>query len=411
MKHKLSVLIFVAALASPAQSPFTRVDPPAQAESGMPYLTAGPDGTPYLSWTDTLGESEHALRFSRWTGTTWTPPETIAQGRHWFVNWADFPSLAILPDGAMRAHWLTRADAASKYGYGIRVAQRAPGLAAAPWREIYGMSIDEKVDYAGFLAFVPGGRGAIYLAPPPASPGAAVSEHHAAGGHDENHRKTVRFVNFAGDGSVESDREVDASACSCCPTALGVTRNGLVAAYRDRWPGEIRDISVIRYANGAWTQPKPVHADGWKIHRCPTEGPSIAAEDTRIAVAWLTRAQARPRVQVAFSSDEGQTFSKPVRIDSGNPQGRPHIVEYGRGHYLITWLEKTADGRVEVRLRRVSYDGKLSPPLIAATTPPGRAAGFPKLAVHGEQILLAWRDERVRAAVLTKQQLETKETK
>lgn len=371
----------------------------------MPHFVLAPDGTPYLSWTDTLNEHEHALRFSRWTGQAWTQPETIARGRNWFVNWADFPSLAILPGGAMRAHWLTRADPASDYGYGIHVAQRDAG--APKWREIHGVSLDEKVDYAGFLSFVPGGRGAIYLAPPP---GAGAHHAAAAGGHDENHRKTVRFVAFAGDGRVESDREVDASACSCCPTTMGVTRSGLVAAYRDRLPGEIRDIAVIRYADGAWTQPHTLHADGWKINGCPTDGPSLAARDERVAVAWVTRAQARPRVQVAFSTNEGRTFSAPVRIDGGNPQGRPHLVEYGRGHYLITWLEKTTDGRVEIRLRRISHEGRLSPPLIAATAPPGRAAGFPQVAVSGEQILLAWRDERVRAALLTKQQLEAKET-
>lgn len=140
------------------------VDPPALANSGMPFLTEGPAGSVYLSWIDPLEEKEHALRFSRWRGSTWSEPETIARGRNWFVNWGDFPSLSVLPDGSMLAHWLTRSEGAGTYGYGIRVAKREPS--APGWRQIHGMSLDEKVDYAGFLTFVPGRNAAIYLSPP-----------------------------------------------------------------------------------------------------------------------------------------------------------------------------------------------------------------------------------------------------
>jgi len=375
------------------------IDPPALPDSGMPYLATAPNGNIHLSWIDPLPGKHHALRFSRWTGKQWTPPETIASGPNWFVNWADFPSLAILPDGAMLAHWLTRNQTGGKYGYGIRITRRAPQ--STQWREIHGLSLDEKEDYAGFLTFVPNSPSAIYLAPP------AGHETTAHGG-EHAHRKTVRFASFSPAGALLSDKELDADACSCCQTAVGATQTGLIAAYRDHLPGEIRDISVVRFTDGAWTQPKTLHPDGWKINGCPTEGPAISSSAQRVAIAWLTRANETPKIQVALSADEGQTFAQPQRIDNGNPAGRPTITAFDDG-YLIVWLEKTSTTAAEIRARRITHSGRLFPAVTIAQATSGRGAGFPKVAVSGNQVLFAWRAEKVRAALLTRQEIYKRE--
>src|SRR5262245_41759050 len=70
-------------------------DAPAAAGSGEPNLAVGPDGRVLLSWIEPAGEGAHGLRFSaRTTGGAWSAPQTIATGPGWFVNWADFPSVA-----------------------------------------------------------------------------------------------------------------------------------------------------------------------------------------------------------------------------------------------------------------------------------------------------------------------------
>lgn len=373
------------------------VNPPALPQSGMPFFATAPNGDVFLSWIDYLPENEHALRFAKWTGSKWTAPETIAQGAKWFVNWADFPSLAVLPDGSMLAHWLTRSAAANKYGYGIRVAKRDP--ATAKWRQVHGISLDEATDYAGFLHFIPGASGAIYLAPP------QQPVEHSHDDHD-GHRKTVRFLALRPDGSVESDRELDPDACSCCQTAVGRTPTGLVAAYRDHLPGEIRDISIVRFKDGAWTQPKTLHPDGWRINACPTDGPVIATRERNVAITWLTRANAQPKVQLSLSPDEGGNFAPPLRIDSGNPIGRPTVIPFDAFSYLLLWLERTNETTAEIRLRRATTAGRLLKPMTIATVPAGRGVGFPKVALSGDNILLAWRDESVRAAIITKQNLK-----
>jgi hypothetical protein len=424
-------LLVLLPLALTLHAQVRRIDPPALPGSGMPFLATGPDGDVFLAWTDPLADpaapagtvapvgasdarptaaKHHALRLSRWTGDAWSPPETIAQGANWFVNWADFPSLTVLPDRSMFAHWLTRAEGAGSYGYGIRIARRDP--ATAKWHPVHGINLDDKVDYAGFLSFVPGGRSAVYLAPPARAQHEHPQDHHASG-HD--HRKTLRLLTLGEGGTTGAksasaaganiaDTELDPDVCSCCQTTIGKTAGGYVLAYRDHLPGEIRDISVIRYADGVWSSPRTLHADGWKINGCPTDGPSLSARGRQVAIAWLTRAGGEAKVQVALSSDEGRTFRAPLRADGGNPLGRPSITPFDRNSDLLVWLEQST-GAVDIRIRRVLHDGSLQPAVTVAQAPPGRAAGFPKAAVAANQILLAWRDQAVRAAILPQAKL------
>ncbi|MBL8174923.1 MAG: hypothetical protein JNK48_09640 [Bryobacterales bacterium] len=397
--RSLIFLYTAAALALSLQAQVRSIDPPAAEESGMPFLASGAKGEVYLAWTDILPGKKHALRYARWTGSTWTAPETIVSGANWFVNWADFPSLAVLPDGGMLAHWLTRNETGGKYGYGIRIARR--DARSGQWREIHGMSLDEPEDYAGFLTFVPNTASAIYLAPP-------AGQGHGGHGGEHGHRKTVRFLSLTGGGKVASDKELDGDACSCCQTAVAKTESGFVAAYRDHLPGEIRDISVVRYAGGEWSQPKTLHRDGWKINGCPTEGPAMSSSGRNVAIAWLTRAQDSAKIQVALSKDDGASFGAPLRLDGGNAGGRPAIAAYGDG-YLAVWLEKTSGTEGQIRARRVGFDGRLYPAFEVAKAPTGRATGFPKVAVTGEQVLVAWRAGKIRAALLTRQDIGQRE--
>jgi hypothetical protein len=403
-------LIVVASLTGiliQAQAQVRLTDPPALKDSGMAHLTTDSKGNAYLSWIDPLTEGGHALRYVRWMGSGWSGPDTIVKGRNWFINWADIPALAVTQDGSFLAHWLTRTEGSGVYGYGIRVVRKAPGASA--WKEIFGANLSDKTDYAGFLSFVVTGdrAGAVYLAPPPAAARVtAVSHNHESGdGSGEvEHRKTLRYVAFTAGGAVATDREIDADTCSCCQTTLVSTPKGLLAAYRDHAPGEIRDISVVRLVNGAWTEPKPLNRDGWKINGCPTEGPSAAATAEHVGIAWLTRAQDKPRIQMSLSNNSGQDFGAPQRIDDGNPYGHPAVAVFDRNSFLAVWIERTPKG-ADLRLRRVWMDGAKSASVRIRGVAAARSTGLPKVAVTGDQILLVWRDDRVRAGVLSKSEL------
>ena len=269
----------------------------------MYALATGRDGRTYLSWLEPVGGRTHALRFSRFDGGGWSAPIEIARGDDWFVNWADHPSLTAGADGTLFAHWLVNTSGGEGgYGYAIRGAASRDG--GRTWRTVFDEGARNVKDYSGFLTYLPGAASvdAVYLTPLSPDDGSGPA-------HD--HIKTLGVARFAADGALQSRQIVDGDVCSCCNTDMAETAAGPIAVYRDHDAGEIRDISIVRLVDGKWTAPAPVARDGWRIGGCPTNGPAAAAAGNRAAVAWFTAAGDSPRVQVAFSSDAGASFSAP----------------------------------------------------------------------------------------------------
>jgi hypothetical protein len=375
-----------------APSPVELLETPAGAGSQSYAMSAGADGAAYLIWIAPAGEGHYALRFSRFDGRRWGAAREISRGGNWFVNWADHPSLTALADGSLLAHWLVNTGRKQgSYGYGIRVARSTDG--GATWTTIFEDGMQNRSDYAGFLTFAAGGRGAdaIYLTP--------LNPDRGGEGHDDHEAvKTLAAVSFNTDGSVQTRKVVDTDVCSCCSTDIGFTTSGPVAVYRDHLPGDVRDISILRRVNGAWTEPAPVHRDGWQIAGCPTNGPALAAHGSRVAVAWFTAAQDRPRLQLAFSDDSGANFGEPIAVDDGRPVGWPDLMMLEDGTALVSWLERHGEGIGEVLVRRVSFGGRPGPALAVAPAVSGRATGVPHMVRAGDRVLLAWRKDRVLTA-------------
>ncbi|MEZ5418021.1 MAG: sialidase family protein [Vicinamibacterales bacterium] len=390
LRTVLVALAVAGALATPrAQPAVTPMPTPAGPDGGMYALSAGADGRTYLVWIDPVPAGGHALRFSRLDAGGWSAPVTVAEGANWFVNWADHPSITAAPDGRLFVHWLVNTGRKSgSYGYGIRVATSAD--AGRTWRTAFEDGFANVSDYAGFLQFLPTARGvdAVYLTP--LHPDDGTTDEHA-------HVKTLGVVRFDTAGRELSRRIVDADTCSCCSTDIAETAAGPVAVYRDHEAGEIRDISIVRLVNGAWTAPAPVHRDGWVINACPTNGPAIAAEGRRVAVAWFTAARGEARVNLAFSTDAGATFSTPIRIDDGAPAGWPDVVLLDDGRAFVSWLEKTANGVGEVRVRAVGTDSRGEATTVA-TSSSGRATGIPHMVRAGREVVVAWRQGTVKTA-------------
>ena len=93
------------------------LESPAPVRSAQSRVVCGADGKTYLSWIEKSTGGSHALRFSVLEKDAWSTPSTIATGDDWFVNWADFPSMAVTADGVMAAHWAffpTRDDALAR---------------------------------------------------------------------------------------------------------------------------------------------------------------------------------------------------------------------------------------------------------------------------------------------------------
>jgi hypothetical protein len=108
-----------------------------------------------------------------------------------------------------------------------------------------------------------------------------------------------------------------------------------------------------------------------------------------VAVAWYTEAQDTPHVRLAFSSDEGATFSPPIEAGDGEPMGRVDLVLLPDHSALVSWLEQTDTGG-EIRLRRVRPDGRCGKSFALTPTSTQRASGFPRLVYNNDEIIFTW---------------------
>jgi hypothetical protein len=361
---------------------------PAAPGSGQPNLAVAPDGRVYLSWIDRLGEGRFALRFAVREGAGWSAPQTIAEGANWFVNWADFPSLVVLPDGSLAAHWLVKSGPGT-YAYDVHIARSFDG--GKTWGKPFVPHRDGTQTEHGFVSMFAAPDGSL----------AAVwldGREMKAGADGHGHgNMTLRYVTIRRDGMIGEEIALDSKVCECCQTSAAVTADGPIVAYRDRSDEEIRDISVVRWQAGKWSAPGSVHRDGWQINGCPVNGPSVTASGRRVAVAWFTGVNNTPRVRVAFSTNAGETFGEPLTVDDGNPAGRVETLMLDDGSAMVAWLEKVAGGG-EVRARRIKPDGQRGESMTVSVTGAARANGFPQMARSGGKLIFAWTGARVLTA-------------
>lgn len=150
---------------------------------------------------------------------------------------------------------------------------------------------------------------------------------------------TIRFGAFDRSWRQVAVAPVDARVCDCCPTTAAVTSDGPIVAFRTRTEDEIRDIYVSRLEAGHWSEPVPVHRDGWKIVACPVNGPMLSARGHKVVVSWFTAVGDAGRAYVAFSNDAGRSFGAPVRLDDVSTLGRVDVELLADGSAVGTWIE------------------------------------------------------------------------
>ncbi len=372
---------------------------PAGPGSGEPNLTVAPDGRILLSWIEPAGEDSHILRYAELSkGSGWSEPRTIAEGRDWFVNWADFPAMAALPDGTLFAHWLAR-NGSGTYAYDVRVS--ASRDAGQTWSDPVVPHRDGTQTEHGFVSMTPWSgqaMGLVWL-----DGRKTVGATH--GGDGPQAEMSLLHSTLDREGRLGPETVLDGRVCDCCQTDSAVAAGATVVVYRDRSEQEVRDMSVVRFVDGRWTEPRSLAQDGWVMNGCPVNGPSIAAAGARVAAAWFTAAQERPRVKVAFSSDAGASFGDPIVVDDGRPIGRVDVVMAGDGGALVSWLEQAEKG-TELRVRGIAPDGARGEALMVADSSAARSSGFPRMVDSNGEIALAWRDSMdpptVRSALLTR---------
>ncbi len=367
-----------------AASPLKQLISPADSVSAEPYLFTDNNGKVYLSWINKTKDSS-VLKFSVLNNDTWSVPDTITSGNNWFVNWADYPMLAADGAGNMIAHILEKSEN-GKYTYDVKLSTSADS--GRSWSPTNILHDDGKKAEHGFVSLMPyenqffvswlDGRN-------------TVSEKVDTTAHHEGHHgaMSIRAAIVNMQGTKTAEWELDKRVCDCCQTSAASTANGPVVVYRDRSEEEIRDISIVRFVNGKWTEPKTIFPDQWKIAGCPVNGPRIAAEGNNLVIAWFSSPDKKSQVNIIFSEDGGATFNKPIRIDEDSAIGRVDVVMLDDKSAMVSWME----GAV-IKAVKVYKDGKKDAALIVASTSESRSSGFPQMTKSGNNLIFAWTDDK-----------------
>ncbi len=354
------------------------IDPPVGAGAMSPNLTESSSGT-YLTWLEPGQEKgAHAVYVSKLGSEPggWSEPELVVEASGFFANWADLPAVTESRDGARFVHWLSKLGEET-YAYGAMLARSEPG--SDSWTSVGLLHDDDSPSEHGFVSYVPldeGGIQAFWL-----------DGRKMPGGGDMQLRTTQLLQ------EPQASEILDERVCECCSTDATLTPNGPMVVYRDRSSDEIRDIAVVRATADGWSEPVLIHEDGWQIHGCPVNGPSISADGDQVVVAWFTASGVKPSVRAALSTDRGAHFSEPVVIDDQAPLGRVDTAYDAQGRAVVSWMGTSTEG-VEIRFRTVDDHGELGEVFRVTDTSGNRSAGVPRIVRHQDRLLFAWVEDQ-----------------
>ena len=362
---------------------------PASDSCAEPYLFTDKNGNVYLSWIEKRGK-ESTLKFSALSNDKWSDPVTIASGKNWFVNWADYPVIAI-DDNNFLAHFLEKSDTA-KFTYDVKLISSVDS--GKTWGNAVTAHDDGKKAEHGFVSIIPY-KEQFFIC---WLDGRKTASEEKDDGHGHHGEMTLRAALVDKKGHKLNEWELDGRVCDCCQTSATATSDGPVVVYRDRSDDEVRDMSIVRYVNGNWTLPKTIHADNWQIKACPVNGPRVDAIKNNLVIAWFSMPDKKGQVNIIFSNDGGVTFKEPIRIDEGKPIGRVDIAMLDSATAMVNWMEGSS-----IKVVKVYTDGKKDSPITIASSSEARSSGFPQMTKSDNRIFFAWTDDKaktIKVAVL-----------
>ncbi|MGH8559457.1 MAG: hypothetical protein ACRESZ_18810 [Methylococcales bacterium] len=349
--HALSMLIRATVLwtvsagavaGSPPSLSVKSLNNPSGLNSSQAHLSGGEDGRLILSWVEPGQKFGKTLKFSLYNGKTWSQPQSVVS----LPAIYDLPKVIGLTEGAFGAVWGAETKGKTDSTNEVYVSHSADG--GQTWSEPVQANSDRDVKTARYnaqIAPLADGKMAVFW----------------SDARNRNKPKGTQYlmgVVMEPDGRVGPDFIVDDDICSCCQLLPARYRDRLYVAYRDRLPGEIRDIAVIPWPGMKAAKPVRVHEDNWVLPGCPGQNVGAFAASKRFGVAWFTAAGGKGKVQVAFAGSPETGFGEPIDLDPEHtPQGEVKMVMLDDDHAAVQWIRTTQQGP-GLQVALVSADGK-----------------------------------------------------
>jgi hypothetical protein len=337
------------------------------------------NGSLSLSWISSKEENKAFLNYSQYKKGRWIKPQVIASGSDWFVNWADFPAHAINQDLIITSH--LKKSASGTYTYDVVL--NLQKLSGEKIRENFLLNTDGVKAEHGFVSIMANNEKGFFIT---WLDGRNTIEKKLEGDHKP---MTIRFAEITDKGDVIKESELDASTCDCCQTSIAITNDGPIVVYRDRSEEEVRDIYIVKNINGTWEKPNAVHDDGWIINGCPVNGPKVAVNSKNLAVSWFTVSNNHPLVNVSFSKNNGNSFGAPLKVNDHDAIGRVDVAFLNDEEVIVSYMEVDDIGTY-LRIKKVSFDGKISEPITISKIDGGRNTGVPQLEIIDSEIFIVW---------------------
>lgn len=361
-----------------------------------PNLHLQGNGELLISYIKAKSDSLDQLLLHNYANGKTSPSSLIIEGQNWFVNWADIPGVVSMDQigSKIMAHWL-QMSAGGTYDYDVACAITDDDIRSS--ESPFVLHDDGIPAEHGFVTMISDESGVFVTwldgrntkTPLPDLESNKNIEHEH-GGHTHDHGATMPMTLRAAwidkAGNKTNDLEIDNRVCDCCQTDAVMTNSGPIVVYRDRTEDEVRDISIAKYRNGVWVNQK-VQNDNWEIAGCPVNGPAAAYKNGLLAVAWYTEMNGIPKIQVATSSDDGDTFNESILIDGEGALGRVDVVVSEDGDIIITWVNM--DGEKAYIKASIIKDGDTVVDGVSLMeTSPSRSSGFPIVELVEQHLIM-----------------------
>lgn len=373
-------LIFAVSCTTDSQKRLIHLESPAHENSSTPRLFTDNTGSVFMSWIEEQ-DNLATLKYARFDGERWEQPLEITSDSTWFLNWADYPSIISLNGKPMAAHWLNKTTGGT-YSYEVNIS-----AFDNQWLEKITPHKDNTPTEHGFVSMAPA-TDSTFMAIWLDGRNTDGREHHEYSNLEK--AMTLRGVLINKKSEILNKFLIDESVCDCCNTSLAKTDKGFIAAYRDRTSEEIRDISISRFEEEKWSEPKPVYSDNWKIAACPVNGPAIDALGSTVAVAWFTGVDGKPKVQLAISENAGELFKTPILLDDKSPIGRVDL-SLDENTIWVSWLSPSGEN-AELKIKAFTLDGVELSSYSIPNLSKSRRLGFPHISVLNNELIVAYTD-------------------